>query len=146
MIGYVLLIVIAVGLSILVFAYLKLYIPKDKPECKQDIHLIIQNYSCLQQSLTLSFFNKGLFKIDGVYVRIGQQDRKIKELINANDLYLGIIGGQKGLFPGKSFTKTYVSPHIAQENLSLEIQPAVFDNNDLAICENAIVTQPIKCE
>ena len=37
MIGYVLLVVIAIGLSIAVYAYLKNYLPREKAECPQDI-------------------------------------------------------------------------------------------------------------
>lgn len=144
-IGYVLLIIVAVGLSVLVFAYLKLYAPKDKPECKQDVHLIVQDYSCTSKVLTLTLLNKGLFKIDAAYVRIGQQGREVRELINGDNIYFGIIDNQKGLFPGKTFTKTYVSQLITSGNLILEVQPAVFDNNDLAICENAVISQQIKC-
>ena len=45
MIGYVLLISIAVALSTAVFFYLKLYLPDEKPDCYQDINLVIEGVS-----------------------------------------------------------------------------------------------------
>jgi len=144
-IGYVLLIVMTVGLSLMVFSYLKLYTPKDKPECNSEVHLVISDFTCINKMLTITFKNKGLFKIDAVYVRIGNENQKVRDLVNNNNIFFGAVEGQKGLFPGKSITKSYPYPAINSGNLTLEIQPAVFDENDLAICENAVVVQPIEC-
>ena len=46
MVGYVLLISIAVALSTAVFFYLKLYLPSDKQDCYQDINLVIDSVGC----------------------------------------------------------------------------------------------------
>src|SRR3989344_3866131 len=90
MVGYVLLISIAVALSTAVFFYLKLYLPSDKQECYQDIKLIIDSVSCKvnvvgssgSSTVNINFTNKGLFNIPGVYIKIGEPDRIFKEPLN----------------------------------------------------------------
>lgn len=143
--GYVLLIIIALGLSVLVFSYLKSFTPKDKPECKSDIHLVLVNYTCTKGNLILSMQNKGLFSIDAAYIRVGGESRKVKDLINKDNLYIQLNSSVKGLPPGQTITKQYIHPSITEEKLGLEIQPAVFDKNELAICSNAVITQEISC-
>lgn len=144
-VGYVFLIIIAVGLSVLVFSYLKAFTPKDKPECKSDVHLVLSNYTCSKGNLILSMQNKGLFRVDAVYVRVGLPSQKVKELINRENVYIQLNTSVKGLPPGQTITKQYLSNEIITGTLGLEIQPAVFDKNELAICSNAVITQTIEC-
>lgn len=152
MIAYVLLIVIAIGLSIGVYSFLKIYIPKEKPECPSDIHLIVKNFSCSSsqtQELIITFTNKGLFSVDGVYVRIARSERKIRQLINdlqdlpPTDLNKFFID----LPPGESVTYSYnADPVEGPGNYTLEIQPAVYTKKGiLAACETAVITQEIQC-
>ncbi len=151
MIAYVLLIVIAIGVSAGVYSFLKIYIPKEKPECSDEIHLITKNFSCNSQitnPLSITFSNKGLFTVDAVYVRIARSERKIRQLVNdPNDLKPTEIDKFFiELPPGQTVTKTYkADPIDGADNYTLEIQPAVYDGNILAICENAVVTQDIAC-
>ncbi len=89
MVGYVLLVIIAVSISVLVYGYLKLYVPKEKPECPEghDVTLIIQSVSCQigseEDTLSITLLNKGLFKADAVYVRMEEAGREVKQLVNA---------------------------------------------------------------
>lgn len=153
-VSYVLLIVIAVALAGAVFAYLKLYIPKEKPQCEQDISLIIQNYSCKTGELEVTFLNKGLFSADAAYVRLGEKGRKVRQLINPNCLHF--ISGQdcdtkgsitkEGLKPGEAITKIYKSSQITSGEKELEIQAALIKGDELVLCEKAIATQDINCQ
>ncbi len=171
MVSYVLLVIIAVGLSALVFAYLKVYVPKDKAECNSDISIILEKYSCVLDSngnaeLNLSFLNKGLFKIDGAYVRFGSVDKSVKQLVNdpntagmsIHKFYLSkgpeeIVTSIEnrnptGLKPGESSQRSYEvdSSLLGQGNeYSIEIQPAVISEGDILACSSAVVTQTINC-
>ena len=156
MVSYVLLIVIAVGLSAFVFSYLKVYVPKEKPECPDDIHLIVQEYSCSQNSLTLTLANKGLFTIGAAYIRVGIPGRKVRQLVNDPDtLFKRDVNLQEkpnefyiDLEPGKSTEPyDYVAAQIESEGeYILEVQPAVFtEKGELALCKNAVITQTITC-
>ena len=151
LVSYVLLIVIAVGLSIAVYNYLLAYTPKDKPTCSEDVSLVLQDSWCTSGSpgtVNVTLLNKGLFKVDAAYIRFGNVSRNVKLLLNPNDLYLTAFVGSSntGLNPGDSITKQYTTPQAATPGTyGLEIEPAVFNNNQLALCSGAIITQQITC-
>ncbi|MEK6888768.1 MAG: hypothetical protein AABW80_01530 [Nanoarchaeota archaeon] len=162
MISYVLLVIIAIGLSVLVFGYLTLYVPKDKPACIDGISLAIKDSSCIYESarssLTLDFVNNGKFSVHAVYVRFGEENRSVRELINdPNDLinnpskgsfFFDLTDPKQGLKPGESTQRDYViSSNIVKNEgkYLVEIQPAVFDEGDLVICENAVIIQKVTC-
>lgn len=169
MVAYVLLIVIAVGLSVAVYAYLKVYVPKDKPECQQDIALIVQQKICTISptglTLEIQLKNKGLFSVNAAYIRIAPSDKNVREWINPDeahdgedaDFYLAPIPGtleqkKAGLAPGASwpvsppkilttnkFTGTSSAPY------TIEIEPAVYSDDELTVCPKAVITQPVTC-
>lgn len=145
-VGYSILIVIAVSLSVLVYSFLRLYIPKDRVTCEEDVKLTIQYYACNLSKgvLNLTITNKGLFKADTAYIRFGNEDQKIKTRIDN----LSLSGELSGLDPTKSFSSTYnvsgfmISGH---HDYGLELQPAIIVDKQIIVCENAIITQPIQC-
>lgn len=165
LISYVLLIVIAIGASVLVYSALKLYIPKSGPACQDGISLVISDsYSCLIESpdsasLTLSLSNKGKFTVDAAYIRIGKPDQKTTVWINAVNLsqYYLYYNSTNGLPPGQeTATQTYqinpgtiqgANPITANGTYILEIDPVVIDKitKKEAMCKNAIITQEIVC-
>lgn len=145
-VGYVILIVIAVGLSVLVYSYLQFMIPKETPECEEGITLIVQNYSCLANSeLSLTLLNKGLFRIDGAYINLGEEGKKIRAQINKDNFYLYNASGAIGINPGEDFSSSYSISNGAG-NYILEIEPLTKINNNIIFCKNAITTQPIICK
>lgn len=140
-VSYVLLIVIAISLSLLVYAFLKLYIPKDKLQCPPDVSLTIQDYSCVSSSshLTINFVNRGLFNVSAAYVRLGAVDSKVKLLLRNNVYFVHPI------LPGSNLTELYVIPAGTSGTKEIEIEPAFGDKGALALCEKATITQRIVC-
>lgn len=168
MVSYVLLIVIAVGLSILVFAYIMVFVkPSAVPECKIDVNLVLQSYTCNNGQLVLTLVNKGLFNIDAAYVRLGAPDRNILPQINSPNDYSasGInfrFAQKQKLAPGEGYTNDglpdttnpawtngppYTPAIIATPGqYKLEIEPAVFnEKGELALCKDAVITELIDC-
>ena len=160
LVSYVLLVVIAVGLSVLVYNYLSAYAPKDKPTCNQDISLVIQDSWCKAGSpatINITLLNKGLFKVDAAYIRFGAANRTVKCLLNSksNEIYLTKFVGSSdtGLKPGEIFNQQYAMDPSAGSGCQaptpgqygIEVEPAVFNDNDLALCPNAVIVQPITC-
>ena len=149
-IGYVLLVVIAIALSAIVYNYVKLTIPKDKPSCPPDTSLSFHNLSCSGGNLYVGLSNTGLFKIDAVYLRLNdQQTKKVSSLETGREgalFFLDQTGssGESGLFPSKSFTKTYSGKTSAGKNYTLEAQPAVYYGRKLAVCETLIQSE-VRC-
>ncbi len=157
MVSYVLLIIIAVGVSGLVFAYIKFYVPKGQlPECPQDVGIVIKDYTCIMGTnpqLTLSLVNKGLLTVDAVQIKFEKTERRIRQNINKGPLYFS----NNGLKPGEEYiTVPYNVGTIVTSpgSYTVEIQPAMYTDRikegysggkEIAYCQNAIITQLITC-
>jgi len=142
-VGYTILIVIAISLSALVYSFLRLYIPKEQVTCEEDVKLIVQSYDCnLSKSmLNLTITNKGLFKANAAYIWFSNESIKMRiNNLSRSELY--------DLDPGKNFPSTYnvSSLNLVHGNYSLEIQPAIIVDKQITVCENAIVHLSIECK
>ncbi|MBI3333989.1 hypothetical protein HYZ97_00695 [Candidatus Pacearchaeota archaeon] len=165
MLSYVLLVIIAVGLSALVFNYLSVYVPKNKLQCSDDIALALQSYTCTyaqngQTSLSIVLVNKGLFTVDAAYIRISKEGRRVGTLLNNPEEEEGqghcsfflsddcTNPNAQGLPPAKQFSRSYFVPADIIDSpgeYKIEIQPAAYTNDELALCSNAVIIQPITC-
>jgi len=155
-IGYVLLIALALGISGAVYAFLKFYVPKEIPECPSDVSLIVSNVTCTGGRLGVTLSNRGLFSLDGVYIKIGVAGEQAKTTINCLStssssckLYFAQYDPRAysgGLKPGERWSADYVYNETGP--MELEIEPMMFvggSNYTQAICTNAIVTQTVSC-
>jgi len=70
-IGYVLLIVISIVMSVIVYQWLKTYVPKDVASCQDGTSMFIKKttYNCTSKILTVTVTNTGRFGIDGYFIR-----------------------------------------------------------------------------
>lgn len=146
-ISYVILIIIAIGLGVLVYNFLILYASGgDIPECESDISIIIQNYSCRilgSQSIRVDVFNKGYFKVDAIFIRLGNESRKIRQQVNVDSE--GLI---EPLNPGEgvSLFSNFGSDIVPSSGrYILEIEPAVKTPKGYSLCSDAIITESIVC-
>lgn len=152
MVGYVLLIAIAVALSTAVFFYLRLYLPDVRSECDVDIRLTIDSATCTIASgfveIDLNITNRGLFKVEGAYKKIGDYNRAFREDLNPDDplTMVSSCNGYTGtLNPGERFCETFtynLVPTIPQE---ISVQPVVWIDNKPVLCSSAVVTKTITC-
>ena len=147
MVGYVLLIVIAVGLSVAVFSYLRLYLPKEEPKCYDDVSLTIEQASCANQLVDVTLRNRGLFNISGAHIRIGDPGRIAKELLNPSFLFDFGGGVIRDLKPGEEWSPPgkYSYTYPAPASQELEIEPVVFIDNKPILCPKAVVKRIIFC-
>ncbi|MCU0642310.1 MAG: hypothetical protein MUF61_01895 [archaeon] len=152
-VGYVLLIIIALGLSALVFTYMKVIVPKEKVQCPEGISIIVQDYSCVRElgrtTLNLTLSNRGLFNIDGAFIRFGKQEQKIKEQINKGpQFYLYNSTKGIGLPPGGVYSPSFDVNYLVDstDTYGVEIIPAIMKDNKPVLCETAIISQPIACK
>ena len=161
MVSYVLLILIAVALSLLVFSYLKIYVPSNqKPECANEFSLIIKRLSCSlatgtneNDKMTLTLQNKGLFNADGVLIRIRDPQFKVKTDFEEEILFKPLSEidsdnclNKKALLPGDECIRVIERAFEAKEYM-VEIQAEEFvgDGNKIAVCEDSIVSQKVTC-
>lgn len=148
-VSYTLLIIIAVGLSVMVYSYLKVYTPKEKVECSEDIFATIKESSCHFANgvalLNVTIQNKGLFNISSIYLRVGLPSRTTSYLIGNNPIPL-----TSPLAPGSEINLANIPMpgDLVNElnNYSLSVQPATkMENKKIVLCSNAIISQPIEC-
>jgi len=153
MVSYVLLVVIAVGLSIAVYSYLKIYVPNnERPECKDDIQLIMLNYTCVYNgnnpslsALNVNVYNKGLFKVNAVYLRLTPENKKVGTNVQLTAFNNGLLPGDTKNVDVKDKSKL-ASVLNSAGNYILEIQPAAqSENGEFAVCVKAVITQPVTC-
>ena len=69
-IGYVLLVTFGIILSVIVYGYLKTYVPKDIDSCPSGVSLSVLNYdyNCTSNVLNVTIKNNGLFNVNGYYI------------------------------------------------------------------------------
>ncbi|HIG52271.1 TPA: hypothetical protein EYQ19_02550 [Candidatus Pacearchaeota archaeon] len=161
MVGYVMLIVIAVGLSVAVFSFLKLYLPEDRPECSEDISLTLDSVSCtlpgLQSNnyaIEITMTNRGLFDVLRAQIRIGDSDRVFRTILNEgldnpnDDFLLGNpddLNDPLGLVPGESWTNTWETTFTSGGAKELEIEPIMYVDNQRVLCDNSVVKTLVLC-
>jgi hypothetical protein len=153
MVGYVLLIALAIGLSIGVFFYLKLYLPSEKPKCPENVAISIDEVTCVisgsSSTVTIDLTNRGFFKIDSAFIKIGDVDRVFKTTLNKDDVDNRLLSscgdGEIGLKPNEKFCDNFVyseSPIIEQE---VTVEPLLYIDDEPVLCSEKIAKKRITC-
>jgi hypothetical protein len=149
MVAYALLVVIAVGVSVVVYPYLKETLPLDNAECPNDLNLIVDSAICDidTEELTVTLVNRGLFSVPAAYIRLGEPGRKVRFQVNpdAEQFPTGPIVPNGELPIGGIDIANELATLDYSNGLILEIQPAIFEDNKLVPCENGVITQTIGC-
>lgn len=151
-VGYTILIVIALALASMVTVFLttQVNIFKPKPGCNEEINLIVGDVACSfsKGELNITLINKGLFKADAAYLRFGNETQKLRQQINKDNFLLFGPGNTDGLNPGESSSAIYnISEQlISKGSYILELQPAIIQNKQLVVCENSIIFQTVQCK
>ncbi len=150
LVGYVLLIVIALGLATGVYAWVKHYLPsQNEYNCPSDTALTIKKYSCDNKVITLEIQNSGFFNVNGFFLRVSNDSTKQPTIGLASNNTLSIQG--QGSIPGIegryefSATQEFIVGTSGEFNFiypamntieKLQIQPYQIVNKKLYLCEN----------
>ncbi|MBU2503470.1 MAG: hypothetical protein KJ879_00225 [Nanoarchaeota archaeon] len=72
MIGYVLLVVFALSISVGIYQWLKTFVPKDSLDCPDGVSMFLKsaNFSDSTNKLTIEVVNSGRFNIAGYFIHI----------------------------------------------------------------------------
>jgi len=151
MVGYILLISIAIVMGGIVYAWLKTYVPKDTVDCPDGVSVTIEDITCetqgIYKNINLTLKNNGRFSIDSFYIRGAtspDQEIAVKDLS-------GFLAGQssKGMIlyplaPGAS--KDFEIKTIDGEIYHIEILPTVEEGKDYITCGNAKIKELVSCQ
>lgn len=161
MVGYVLLVSIAVVIGAMVYAGLKTYVPRDTPDCPDGTALSIEELSCINYGgiyeLNVTLENSGRFNIAGFFIYATESE--IQELA-ANDLSGNITKGGTELSNSVIFSESGGNPleptdeietvfRIAYPIYSLEISPTRFqtleNKIEFVVCGDAKIKEVVDC-
>lgn len=145
-VGYVLLIVIAVSISLLVYTWLKGYLPGQEKTCPEGASLGIEDYSCLNGDLTITLKNNGLFTLDGFIIRASNQTKGravyYLNISSSKDIEHYFNGGSKPLSSEEE--ETFVFDYRRYGLIKqLEIQPFKIDGESV-LCKDAVISQALQ--
>jgi len=136
-IGYVILVSMAIGLSVLVYNWVIHYVPSDDvAECPEGTSLSVFNVRCQMISHTLNFTvkNTGLFSIDGFVAKVNDKETVGVFLMNRSD---------EELLPGDD--EDYVNGYldislggVSSDLKLLELQPFVNVGGEDSFCQPSV--------
>lgn len=149
-VGYVLLVVITISLSLLVYAWLKNYMPKEAEECPEGTSLVIEDYSCLNDDnkIILTLKNNGLFNIDGFIARASNVSEgplyTLKNDRGETEIHFisAIDNVKKPLKPNEKAEETLLYGNY-KGIARIQIEPFIFDK-EFVLCDKAITVQALE--
>jgi FlaG/FlaF family flagellin (archaellin) len=163
-IGYVLLIAVSIVMSVIVYQWIKTYVPTESIECSEGTSIFIRtvNYNCDNETLELTIRNNGKFSINGFFIRVSNKSGEELATIDISSRLLdgGVISANSVIF--SEFTENALTPNepantrIVSFNVSglgqiykVEIVPVriqiIEDKKRSVSCSNAIATEMLTC-
>ena len=148
-IGYVLLIVFAISMSVLVYNWVRKIIPKEQIKCPEGVSLSITSLEKEQNKIVLAVLNRGLFSINGITIRL-KEDSTICQIENIECEEKGFK--QKVQIPDVIFLEGQLDPGVEIElNVSsscsmseIELVPKKIVENKWVVCGEGIVKEKIQ--
>lgn len=151
-IGYVILIVIAVGLSVAVYAFLREQVPQEQAACPDDVSLTLESAFCQGNTLRVTIANRGLFSVDGVLLKVGDVGGTFKDTLC---LTSGTSGDSCSLFNVTGSTHLQLAPgstwgsnfsYTTTGAREIELEPImIMAEGQRVLCDQAIVVQQVTC-
>ena len=92
MIGYVLLVTIGIVMSVIVYNYLKSYVPKDLLDCPDGVSILVNNYTCQDGILRVTLKNNGKFNYAGYFIKGANDPGAEMATINLANDFIGTTG------------------------------------------------------
>lgn len=161
-IGYILLISFGLVLAVLVYNYLKTYVPSDPIDCPEGVSIFIRDYDCSTSKLNLTLKNNGRFNIAGYYIYYSNDSTReiatnsfspyfqktIYSQIPYKQTYILFdIRNSSAMYPGKEFEHKFAGD---LSNVKyIEIVPVRFEEKNgkdlFSVCTKASIKQVLEC-
>lgn len=160
MIGYVLLITAAAAMSVVVYQWMKTYLPGEELECPDGVSIFIKdiNFNCTNLELNLTLKNNGKFNIAGYFIHatndsnqtlatidLSQYINESGEVLIDNAILFTSIN-DNAMKPNDEKTDTF---NLINQIYSIEIIPIRFQEIEnkmrLVSCGNSKVKEIVSC-
>lgn len=156
MVGYVLLVVIAISLSIIVYEWILPQIWQPKEKCDDGVSLVLEAYVCDSNLniLNITLRNMGTFSVNGFIIRVGNEAGKkpiySPPAYSETERLQGVIVGQiffvTPMNPDDSKNFSFLYSNFKSVK-SIEIEPTQIKDGKLVLCEYAVTNQEIiRCD
>jgi len=166
-IGYVLLIAISIVMSVLVYSWLKTYVPSETLQCPEGASIFIENYSydCTTRKLAITLQNNGKFSLAGFFIHVSTSpeseaiatidlssrlsDGGINQSTGGSILYKASENGLTPDSPNNIKTSTFNVANYGNTLKEVEIIPLRFQEEDnkkrVVSCSDAKVKETLVC-
>lgn len=147
MVAYTILVVIGIALGAATYSYLKLYLPSIRAECPADIKVSVEEVICdsTEDELTVSILNRGLFNVPAIFVRFGEEERRVRKQLNDDEEILSSPLMPNDTMKTFVYNLTRIFDDVIEGRYILEVQPAILVDRVIVPCDEAIVSVPVQC-
>jgi len=158
MVGYILLIAITVAISLIVYQFIRTYVPTESLECPEGASVFIEKteYGCDTNALNVTIKNNGLFDIAGYFIHATTSANQELATEDLSDKLSGsgitysnsvlFVAGKNALSPGQSMKMKFTD---VGDIYKIEIIPVRFQEEDgkirFASCSNTRVEETLVC-
>lgn len=160
-IGYVLLITFGIIMGVIVYNYLKTYVPQDALKCPEGAGIVLQDYDCSSGQLNITLKNNGRFNLAGFFIHASNNTEQeiatidLSQNLDTNESgetygnsVVVELGNVNFMTPGEE--NGYVFDNIPSNIWLIEFTPARFqeENNKVRFvsCGEAKITEKINCD
>lgn len=160
MIGYVLLVTISIVMGIIIYQWIKTYVPSDDIECPEGVSLFIKQYiyDCNNNQLNLTLKNNGVFSLAGYFIYgSNKTDEELATIDLSNFTKLGqgkggtvLLDTKNSFNPNEEIVNVFslIDSGIGQVN-SINIIPVRFQEEDnknrFVSCGSSKIEELINC-
>jgi len=162
-ISYILLIAISIVMSIIVYQWLKTYVPSETLECDEGTSIFVRDiiYDCTSDTLDISVQNNGKFSVNGYYIRVSDSEEGLATIDISSKITDGgeeygstqsiMFGGDENELVPQEHTTSFFDVSDYEDSLvKIEIIPTrvqTIDNKKrLVSCSEAKIEESISCE
>jgi len=159
MIGYVLLVTFVIVLGVIIYNWMKTYVPQEDLECPDGTALFIQDYSCDGSTLNITLKNNGKFNIGGYFIyattspdqELATRDLApyiMEDFSTLSPTGIKLTGDYNSLVPNEEETDEFNITSVG-EIYSVEIIPIRWQKerrvNRVVSCKEAKIRESISC-
>lgn len=158
-IGYVLLITFVIILGVIVYNWMKTYVPSEDLACPDGTSIFIKDYTCSGTNLTITLKNNGKFNVGGYFIYVAtsaNQELATTDLsvYYVNEIYrlnpgVKFSGELNSLAPMEERTEEFNLTGFEGTIYSIEIVPIRWQENgrlnQVVSCSSASVSEEISC-
>jgi hypothetical protein len=158
MVGYVLLVTIAIIMGAIVYQWMRSYVPRESIECPDGVSIYIKEVNCEVSGsdyiLNLSITNNGRFNVDGYFIRSAAAadaaiagDDLSESIVSGGSSAGGVVRWPSTLEPGRDASKAVFK---LDSNIAfIEVTPIIYETIEnkirLVNCGNAKVKEYVTC-